>query len=105
MDIFEYAEDIILSMGGNGADVEQITEEIKENGYTTIEEVKSHLEKYYTEEFWGEEICPHCDYVNNFTVRERVTRITCKKCGKRILLCSLCEMETGCGKCPYEKEE
>ena len=45
--IFEYTEDIILSMGGNGEYVEQITEEIKENGYTTIEEVKSHLENYY----------------------------------------------------------
>ena len=50
MDIFKYAEDIILSMGGNGADVEQITEEIKESGYTTIEEVKSHLENYYIQE-------------------------------------------------------
>ena len=47
MDIFEYAEDIILSMGGNEADIEQITEEIKESGYTTIEEIKSHLENYY----------------------------------------------------------
>ena len=47
MDKFEYAEDIILTKGGNVADVEQITEEIKENGYTTIEEVKSHLENYY----------------------------------------------------------
>ena len=45
--ILEYAEEIILSMGGNEADVEQITDEIKESGYTTIEEVKSHLENYY----------------------------------------------------------
>lgn len=50
MDIFKYAEEIILSMGGNEADIEQITEEIKENGYTTIEEVKSHLENYYMQE-------------------------------------------------------
>ena len=47
MDTFEYAEDIILSMGGNEVDIEQIIEEIKESGYTTIEEVKSHLENYY----------------------------------------------------------
>lgn len=47
VDLLAYAEEIILSMGGNGADVEQIIEEIKESGYTTIEEVKSHLENYY----------------------------------------------------------
>lgn len=47
VDLLAYAEEIILSMGGNEADIEQITEEIKENGYTTIEEVKSHLENYY----------------------------------------------------------
>lgn len=46
-DIFKYAEEIILSMGGNEADIEQITDEIKQSGYTTIEEVKSHLENYY----------------------------------------------------------
>lgn len=46
-DILKYTEEIILSMGGNEFDVEQITEEIKESGYTTIEEVKSHLENYY----------------------------------------------------------
>lgn len=45
--LLAYAEEIILSMGGNEADIEQITEEIKESGYTTIEEVKSHLENYY----------------------------------------------------------
>ena len=46
-DILKYAEEIILSMGGNVADIKQITDEIKESGYTTIEEVKSHLENYY----------------------------------------------------------
>lgn len=47
LDMFKYAEEIILSMGGNGTNIEQVTSEIKENGYTTIEEVKSHLERYY----------------------------------------------------------
>ena len=46
-DILKYAEKLILLMGGNEADIEQITDEIKESGYTTIEEVKSHLENYY----------------------------------------------------------
>ena len=45
--IIEYAEDIVLSMGGNGNDVEQVINEIKKNGYVTIEEVKSYLENYY----------------------------------------------------------
>ena len=45
--ILKYAEEMIISMGGNEADIEQITDESKENGYTTIEEVKAHLENYY----------------------------------------------------------
>ena len=45
--IIEYAKQIICSMGGNEEDVDQILDEIKENGYTMIEEVKSHLENYY----------------------------------------------------------
>lgn len=47
IDLLAYAKDIILSMGGNEVDIEQITEEIKESGYTTIEEVKLHMENYY----------------------------------------------------------
>jgi len=35
-------------MGGCEEDVEQITDEIIASGYTTIEEVKFHLENYYT---------------------------------------------------------
>lgn len=45
--LLAYVEEIILSIGGNEADIEQITDEIKESGYTTIEEIKSHLEQYY----------------------------------------------------------
>lgn len=45
--IIEYAKQIIRSIGGNEEDVDQILDEIKENEYTTIEEVKSHLENYY----------------------------------------------------------
>jgi hypothetical protein len=47
MDIFKYARIIIWSAGGNETDIEQITEEIKQCGYTTIEQVKFHLENYY----------------------------------------------------------
>ena len=46
-DILKYAKEIVLSNGGNEVDIEQITDEIKESKYTTIEEVKSHLENYY----------------------------------------------------------
>ena len=45
--IIEYIKRIVLSMGGNEEDIDQILDEINENGYTTIEEVKSHLENYY----------------------------------------------------------
>ena len=47
--ILKYAEDIIISMGGNNVDIEQITEEIRDCGYTTIEEVKSYLNNYYSD--------------------------------------------------------
>lgn len=47
-DILKCAEEIILSMGGNEFDIEQITEEIKESGYTTMKEVKFHLDNYYS---------------------------------------------------------
>ena len=46
-EILKYTEDLILSLGGNKYDIEQITEEIKESGYTTKEKVKAHLENYY----------------------------------------------------------
>lgn len=45
--ILQYAEERILSIGGNEADVEQIKEEILECGYTTIGEVDSHIANYY----------------------------------------------------------
>jgi len=37
----------IISLGGNNEDVEQIIDEIVESGYTTMEEVKAHIENYY----------------------------------------------------------
>ena len=56
-------------------------------------------------EFWGEEICPHCDYVNQFVCDGVTRKIICKECGEEILLCSLCDMDkVDCSKCPYEEE-
>ena len=37
----------IIFIGGNSEDVEQITDEIIESGYTTMEEVKIHIDNYY----------------------------------------------------------
>lgn len=45
--IIEHTKRIVLSVGGNEEDIDQILDEIKENRYTTIEEVRSHLENYY----------------------------------------------------------
>ena len=57
------------------------------------------------ENFWGEETCPYCDYVNDFVCDGTNHKMICKNCGKEILLCSLCDMDkVSCGKCPYEKE-
>lgn len=47
-ELLKFAVKTILSMGGNKADIEQITNEIKESNYTTIEEIKFHIENYYT---------------------------------------------------------
>ena len=46
-ELLNYAKEIILSIGGNEADIEQITDEIIESGYTTFEEVKFHFVNYY----------------------------------------------------------
>ena len=40
-------EKYIKSIGGNQQDVEQILDEVKESGYTTMEQVKAHIENYY----------------------------------------------------------
>lgn len=45
MSISEYIEDIILSKGGNWQNIEEIENAVKQNGFTTIEEVKSYLER------------------------------------------------------------
>lgn len=45
MSISEYIEDIILSKGGNWQNIEEIENAVNQNGFTTIEEVKSYLER------------------------------------------------------------
>lgn len=37
----------IISLGGNNEDIEQIIDEVKESGFTTMEEVKAHIDNYY----------------------------------------------------------
>ena len=45
MSISQYIEDIILSKGGNEENIKDIENEVKQNGFTIIEEVKSYLER------------------------------------------------------------
>lgn len=52
----------------------------------------------------GEEICPYCNCVNDFTVNKNTRAIVCKECGNKILLCSLCGDHYICGQCPYKNE-
>ena len=40
-------EKYVLSIGGNEQDVEQILDEVRESGYTTMDEVIAHIENYY----------------------------------------------------------
>lgn len=48
--IYDYVEDIVLSIGGNGNDVEAAMREIEKNNYTTIEEVRSYMDREYYKE-------------------------------------------------------
>lgn len=60
---------------------------------------KSKTEKDYD----FEEICPHCDFVNEVVWDGKSGTIVCAGCGKEIVLCSVCE-DMRCGNCRYEKE-
>lgn len=100
-------------------------EEIKnhfENEMTSVEraEYNYNFEDYLTCCMWfnggtlmpfeqvefadGEEICSHCDCVNDFLVNKNTRAIVCKGCGNEILLCSLCDDHYICGQCPYKNE-
>lgn len=50
-----------------------------------------------------QEICPHCDFVNDI-VWDGISRTTiCQDCGEEILLCCLCDSNTSdCANCKYE---
>ena len=50
-----------------------------------------------------EEICPHCDFVNEVAWDGKSRTVVCAGCGKEIVLCSACE-DMRCGNCRYEKE-
>lgn len=57
------------------------------------------------ETYDGEEICPYCDHVNDFKWDGETMKTTCEKCGKEILLCSMCDRDKhDCAACPYEKQ-
>lgn len=59
--------------------------------------------KYYTK---VEEMCPHCDYTNEFRYKGKMVA-KCKECGKQILLCSICDCDedyNNCANCPYKSE-
>ena len=53
----------------------------------------------------GTELCPYCDEESNYKVKNGVMIARCRKCGKYIVLCSICPTDyCGCGDCKYEKE-
>lgn len=45
----EKTKSLVLSLGGNDADVEQILDEVKEAGYTSLNDIKQHLKNYYVD--------------------------------------------------------
>lgn len=86
------------------------SEDAEEMGVVDVEEntrrlsAETHV-KMVTKNYDFEETCPHCDHVNEVKWDKKSHSIICSGCGKRILLCNLCNMdEQLCGKCPYEKE-
>ena len=79
---------------------------ISEEEYDHTKEMKEFFEDKTPERNYDfEEICPHCDHVNQVKWDRKSHTIICEGCGERILLCNLCDMDTvTCGKCPYESE-
>ena len=65
---------------------------------------------YFLEEenYDFEEICPHCDYINECKLSETKDYkngkkiIVCQNCGSVIFACNLCDCD-GCGKCYIEE--
>lgn len=78
----------------------------REKGKDAYEEhIKMIADSTVVPEYDFEEICPHCDHVNKVKWNKKSHSIVCENCGKRILLCNLCDTDTViCGKCPYESE-
>ena len=51
------------------------------------------------------ELCPHCWEDSDYKVKSGVMITRCKKCGKYIVLCSMCPTDCyGCGICEYVQE-
>lgn len=48
-----------------------------------------------------EEFCPFCDHLNKIHWDGKQRKGKCERCGADLLYCSVCDMETGCKKCPY----
>lgn len=52
-----------------------------------------------------DETCPYCDFINNIVWDKKSHSTICQGCGRKILLCNLCDMDNcNCGDCPYETE-
>ena len=50
-----------------------------------------------------QEVCPHCDYINDIKWDGQSHKATCECCGRTILLCSLCDMDScNCNECQYK---
>lgn len=43
----EQIANYVRELGGNDVDVELILEDVEESGFTTMEEVKKHIDNYY----------------------------------------------------------
>lgn len=45
--LVEQTIEYIKNIGGDGYLIDQILDEVEENGYTNMEQVKAHVENYY----------------------------------------------------------
>ena len=56
----------------------------------------------------GVEWCPHCEYENEYNVDKNTWIVTCKQCGRPIVLCDKCYTMNGpyrhCGDCEHCKK-
>ena len=96
--VVQISLDIIVGDKCDGTKLaEDVATELNTRGYTVLGQgFQEDVTQYYA----IEEICPHCDHINEVVWDGESKTTVCQECGKTIALCSVCEhCGDGCGNC------